>query len=125
RGTSACSRRCPATSTRCCAAARESASRSPGRKRMSSSSPAEPHLDVAELDEAAAIEDARAAERALGEVQARRGAGWVTVAWGLPGFVWLGFYLVAPLVFIILVSFWTRTDTGFVKTWTLSNYGDL
>src|SRR5438067_71244 len=64
-------------------------------------------------------------ERALGEVQAHRRAGWTTLAWGLPGFVWLGFYLVAPLVFIILVSFWTRTDTGFVKTWTLSNYGDL
>jgi putative spermidine/putrescine transport system permease protein len=92
---------------------------------MSSSSPAEPHLDVAELDEAARIEDTRAAERALGEVQAHRRAGWATLGWGLPGFVWLGFYLVAPLVFIILVSFWTRTDTGFVKTWTLSNYGDL
>jgi putative spermidine/putrescine transport system permease protein len=26
---------------------------------------------------------------------------------------------------IILVSFWTRTDSGFAKTWTLSNYGDL
>src|SRR6059058_4830790 len=92
----------------------------------SSSAPSpEPHLDVADLDEAARIEDSKAAERALGEVQAHRRAGWTTLAWGLPGFVWLGFYLVAPLVFIVLVSFWTRTDTGFVRHWTLSNYGVL
>src|SRR5262249_43494322 len=31
----------------------------------------------------------------------------------------------APLVIIILVSFWTRTDSGFERTWTLHNYGDL
>jgi putative spermidine/putrescine transport system permease protein len=92
---------------------------------MSSSSPPEPHLDVAELDVVASIEDTQAAERALGEVQARGRGGWVTLAWGLPGFLWLGFYLVAPLVFIILVSFWTRTDTGFVRTWTGANYGVL
>ena len=55
----------------------------------------------------------------------KRGGGWVTLAWGLPGFVWLGFYLVAPLVFIVLVSFWTRTDTGFVRHWTGANYHDL
>ena len=49
----------------------------------------------------------------------------MTLAWGLPGFVWLGFYLVAPLAFIVLVSFWTRTDTGFVRDWTTANYGAL
>jgi putative spermidine/putrescine transport system permease protein len=92
---------------------------------MSSSSPPEPHLDVAELEAAEQIEDTDAAERALGRVEGRDRGGWVTLAWGLPGFIWLGFYLVAPLVFIILVSFWTRTDTGFVKTWTGANYGDL
>jgi putative spermidine/putrescine transport system permease protein len=92
---------------------------------MSSSSPPEPHIDAAELDAAAEIEDSGAAERALGDVRAHQGGGWVTLAWGLPGFVWLGFYLVAPLVFIILVSFWTRTDTGFVKHWTGANYGAL
>ena len=92
---------------------------------MSSSSPPEPHLDVTELEEAEQIEDTSRAERALGEVRGRKGGGWVTLAWGLPGFIWLGFYLVAPLVFIVLVSFWTRTDTGFVRHWTGANYGDL
>ena len=94
---------------------------------MSNSSEPEvvPQIDVAELDEVARIEDSQAAERALGDVQGRRGGGWLTFAWGLPGFLWLGFYLVAPLVFIILVSFWTRTDTGFIKHWTGANYADL
>ena len=95
---------------------------------MSNSSPPEPHLDVTEIEEAEELEDTPAAERALGEARGGkggRGGGWVTLAWGLPGFVWLAFYLVAPLVFIVLVSFWTRTDTGFVRHWTGANYGDL
>jgi putative spermidine/putrescine transport system permease protein len=91
---------------------------------MSSSSPPEPHLDVGELEEAEQLEGAGSAERALGEVRGR-GGGWTTLAWGLPGFIWLGFYLVAPLTFIVLVSFWTRTDTGFVRHWTGANYGAL
>jgi putative spermidine/putrescine transport system permease protein len=99
---------------------------------MSSSSPPEPRLAVEEIEEAEEIENTATAERALGESRRReggshggRGGGWVTLAWGLPGFVWLAFYLVAPLVFIVLVSFWTRTDTGFVRHWTGANYGDL
>ena len=92
---------------------------------MSSSYPPEPHLDVAEIEEAEQVEDTIAYERALGEVRGRRGGGWVTLAWGLPGFLWLAFYLVAPLTFIVLVSFWTRTDTGFVREWTGANYGTL
>jgi len=68
-------------------------------------------------------------ERALGEQggggRGRRG-GLITFAWGLPGFLWLGFFLVAPLVFIVLVSFWTTTSTGFDSgKWTLHNYGVL
>jgi len=93
---------------------------------MSSSSPPEPHLDVEEIEEAGRLEDTGSAERALGEVRGRaRGGGWTTLVWGLPGFIWLGFYLVAPLTFIVLVSFWTRTDTGFVRHWTGANYGAL
>jgi putative spermidine/putrescine transport system permease protein len=92
---------------------------------MSNSSPPEPHLDVGEIEEAEEVENTFVAERALGDVRAQRGGGWVTLAWGLPGFLWLAFYLVAPLTFIVLVSFWTRTDTGFVREWTGANYGAL
>ena len=94
---------------------------------MSSSSPREPHLDIGEIEEAEEIESTSATERALGEMRGGggRGGGWVTLAWGLPGFAWLAFYLVAPLTFIVLVSFWTRTDTGFVRQWTTANYGAL
>ena len=96
---------------------------------MSSSSTPEPtpRLDLEDIEE-----DEREVEheheRALGTAQAARkehGGGWVTFLWALPGFVWLSFYLLAPLVLIVLVSFWTRTETGFVKDWTLSNYGSL
>ena len=31
----------------------------------------------------------------------------VTLGWATPGFAWLALYLIAPLVFIVLVSFWT------------------
>src|SRR5882672_12191253 len=94
---------------------------------MSSSSPREPHLDVEEIQEAEKIESTPLTERALGDARGGggRGGGWVTLAWGLPGFIWLGFYLVAPLTFIVLVSFWTRTDAGFVRKWTGANYGAL
>jgi putative spermidine/putrescine transport system permease protein len=96
---------------------------------MSSSSPRDPYLDVAEIEEAEEIETSKLQERALGDQGGTRGkgkgGGWVTLAWGLPGFIWLGFYLVAPLTFIVLVSFWTRTDAGFVRKWTGANYGAL
>ena len=91
---------------------------------MSSSSAPEPRLDAAELDEAEVLAST-VGERALGETIGGRGGRWTTLAWGLPGFAWLGFYLVAPLIFIVLVSFWTRTDTGFVRHWTGANYGAL
>jgi hypothetical protein len=108
---------------------------------MSSSSspePPEPHsqeaariaLDEVEEAEALLEQHPPTVEKALGERQGgrgrRRGGGWITFAWGLPGFVWLGFFLIAPLVFIVLMSFWTpNTSTGFVKEWTLHNYGQL
>jgi putative spermidine/putrescine transport system permease protein len=86
-----------------------------------------PHLDVAELERAEEIEHEAPREAALGEaaVERRRGGGWITAAWAAPGFAWLAFFLLAPLVFIVLVSFWKRTDFGFVRTWTLHNYGQL
>jgi putative spermidine/putrescine transport system permease protein len=97
---------------------------------MSSSSTPEhePHLDLGDI-EADEAEVAHEHERALGEkrgAQRERGRGWVTLAWAAPGFIWLGFFLIAPLVFIVLMSFWTpNTATGFVKTWTTANYSAL
>src|SRR6266516_3674291 len=75
-----------------------------------------PHLDAAGL--------------ALGEARegVDRGRGWITAAWALPGGLWLGFFLLAPLVFIVLVSFWTYelgAKSGFTTKWTLSNYGTI
>jgi putative spermidine/putrescine transport system permease protein len=54
-----------------------------------------------------------------------RGGGWVTTALAAPGFLWIGFYLIVPLVIIVLVSFWTWTDTGFDRTFTFANYSEL
>jgi putative spermidine/putrescine transport system permease protein len=85
-------------------------------------------LALAEVEEAEAILEQRppSAEKALGEAASTRGErGWVTAALAAPSFAWLAFYLLAPLVIIVLVSFWTRTDSGFVRTWTTSNYSDL
>src|SRR5919201_6320383 len=88
-----------------------------------------PQLDVAELEQAAEIVEQAPAERALGEAAVgARGGGWLTAAWALPGGVWLGFYLIAPLVFIVLVSFWTYSlgaKSGFTTNWTLHNYGQV
>jgi putative spermidine/putrescine transport system permease protein len=101
---------------------------------MSSSSTPEPPLDAAarlaleEIEEAEAILEQHApkAEVALGESASRKGGGWGTAAFAAPGFAWLGFYLLAPLVVIVLVSFWTSDQSlGFVKTWTTSNYTEL
>ena len=97
---------------------------------MSSSSGPDPgpRLDVAEIEQAEELVEQRLPrEVALGEGKSsgRKGGGLVTAMWALPGFVWLGFYMLAPLVFIVLVSFWTRTDFGYDKVWTTSNYTEL
>ncbi len=97
---------------------------------MSSSSTPEhePHLDLEDI-EADEAELEHGHERALGErrgAQRERGRSWVTLAWATPGILWLAFFLIAPLVFIVLMSFWTPdTARGFVKTWTTANYGAL
>jgi putative spermidine/putrescine transport system permease protein len=98
---------------------------------MSSSSTPDPspQLDVAELEQVEELEGRRA-ERALGEFAeaGARGRGWVTAAWALPGGLWIGFFLLAPLVFIVLVSFWTYqlgARSGFTTKWTIANYGTI
>jgi putative spermidine/putrescine transport system permease protein len=103
---------------------------------MSSSSgpdPAAPErlLDAeGELEEAERLEHDPKEARLGPEPEARgaRGSGWVTTLWALPGGLWLGFFLVAPLVFIVLVSFWTYklgAKSGFTTDWTLSNYSEI
>jgi len=91
-----------------------------------------PQLDVAEIEQAEEIVEQRlpTAERALGQVEAAalKGRGWITAAWALPGFGYLAFFLLAPIVLVVLMSFWTYVPGakfGFVKEWTTSNYTDL
>jgi putative spermidine/putrescine transport system permease protein len=99
----------------------------------SSSSPDEhaaPHLDADDLDAVEAL-DVEAtpgealSERALGRRSGGRGRGWVTAAWAAPGTLWLLFFLLAPVVMILLVSFWTPSLSGFEKDFTLDNYRTL
>ena len=104
---------------------------------MPSSSAPEPpgeeatRLAIEEVEEAKAILDQHPPkiEGALGESTGggNRSGGWITTALAAPGFLWLGFYLLAPLVVIVLVSFWTRSDAagGFDKVWTTANYSAL
>jgi putative spermidine/putrescine transport system permease protein len=100
----------------------------------SSSSPDEraaPHLDADDLDAVEALDEEAPpgeslTEGALGSRGGgRRGRGWVTAAWAAPGTLWLLFFLVAPIVMILLVSFWTPSLSGFEKTFTLDNYRTL
>jgi putative spermidine/putrescine transport system permease protein len=85
-------------------------------------------LAIEEVEEVEAILEQQPPkeERGLGDMRGAGGQrGWVPAALAAPGFLWLGFYLLAPLVIIILVSFWTRTDSGFEKKWTTLNYSEL
>jgi putative spermidine/putrescine transport system permease protein len=99
----------------------------------SSSTPEQPgddatRLALEEVEEVEAILEQRPpkTEAALGDTGGGgRGGGWVTAALAAPGLLWIAFYLIAPLVIIVLVSFWTFTDSGFERTWTLDNYSEL
>jgi putative spermidine/putrescine transport system permease protein len=46
----------------------------------------------------------------------------VTFFWALPGLLWLVIFLVAPVVVVLVVSFFTGTITGFEKHFTTENY---
>jgi putative spermidine/putrescine transport system permease protein len=89
-----------------------------------------PHLDVSDLEELDRLEEEgapreEAREAALGEAAVGRRGGLVTAAWALPGTLWLLFFLLGPVVMIVLVSFWTPSLSGFEKTFTLENYRTL
>ena len=103
---------------------------------MSSSSqppeqPSGPRLDLGELEEVeqALKQELRtvdASESALGKKTTEEsGGGLATALLAAPGTAWIIFFLVAPLVFIVLVSFWTQTNSGFEETWTLDSYDRL
>ena len=97
----------------------------------SSSGDGRPQLDIGEIEQAEEILEQRPpkAEAAQGAAARKRAGGrGLTALWAAPGLLWLGFYLIAPLVFIVLVSFWTYqvgASSGFVTDWTLSNYTEL
>ena len=92
---------------------------------MSGSSGPEGRPAGLHVDEIVQAEQAVGAEAALGEKQPAgphgRGA-LTTAAWVTPGALWLLFFVFAPVLMIILVSFWTRTVSGFDPIWTLENY---
>jgi putative spermidine/putrescine transport system permease protein len=46
----------------------------------------------------------------------------ITALWALPGTIWLIVFLIAPVVVVLVVSFFTPSITGFTKHWTTSNY---
>lgn len=101
---------------------------------MSSSSqppaeqPATPRLDLGEIEEAeqALKQELRTVESALGEKTTQRsGRGLATALLAAPGTAWMLFYLIAPVVFIVIVSFWTVSTSGFEEKWTLDNYDRL
>ena len=82
-------------------------------------------LALEEVEEAEAILDQRPPKAEGRARRDGRGGGWGTAALAAPGLLWIGFYLVAPLVIIVLVSFWSWTDAGFDRSWTLANYSEL
>ncbi|MEZ5100067.1 MAG: hypothetical protein R3C15_09765 [Thermoleophilia bacterium] len=98
---------------------------------MSSSSGPEggatsPSFDVAGLEatEQALKQQYRVGEGHGPEIKVPSGHK-VTALLALPGLLYLGFFLVAPIVMIVLVSFWTQKTGGFDKAWTLDNYDTI
>ena len=64
-------------------------------------------------------------EKGAGRLQAPPGASkLVTLLWMLPGTLWLLIFLVAPVIVVLVVSFFTGTITGFKEVFTTSNYSD-
>ncbi|HZO76777.1 MAG TPA: ABC transporter permease [Solirubrobacteraceae bacterium] len=49
----------------------------------------------------------------------------VTLLWMLPGALWLLIFLIAPVIVVLVVSFFTGTITGFKEVFTTSNYSAI
>jgi putative spermidine/putrescine transport system permease protein len=92
-----------------------------GSSRRETSQPAA-RLHTEEIAEVERVVGEPTPETALGIKAARGRRGVTTAAWAAPGTLFLLFFLFAPVLMIILVSFWTRTVSGFDETWTLENY---
>lgn len=85
----------------------------------------------------AAVEEARAeladvAEMvgdpggAIAATTGPRRSGLATLGWAGPGALWILVFLAAPMMMILLTSFWEKTPTGFEPfSWTLDNYSRL
>ncbi|MCY4087246.1 MAG: ABC transporter permease [Actinomycetia bacterium] len=86
---------------------------------------AAPHLQSDELEELDRSE-IRTVEAALGtKSKAAPRHGLLTAELAAPGSLWLLFFLVVPVVFIVLTSFWTTKNGQILHDWTLSNYKAL
>jgi putative spermidine/putrescine transport system permease protein len=81
----------------------------------------------------AALSEVAEVEAQLGEkaqaVAATSGikrSGLATFLWAFPATLWLCVFLLAPVVMIVLVSFWERNTNGFdAWNWTTANYSTL
>ena len=81
-------------------------------------------LEIAEAEE---ISGEPAIAGAAAASTGPRRSRWATIGWALPGTLWLLVFLIAPVVMIVLVSFWERSATsGFDSfAWTTDNYERL
>jgi putative spermidine/putrescine transport system permease protein len=80
------------------------------------------------LEPAAALGEEMYGEERVGDptkVAAPGVSKLVTALWALPGTLWLLIFLVAPVVVVIVVSFFTPSVTGFTKTFTTDNYSTI
>ena len=92
---------------------------------MSSEIP--PSAQHAALSEVAEVE-AQLGEKpqAVAATSGIKRSGLATFLWAFPATLWLCVFLLAPVVMIVLVSFWERNTNGFdAWNWTTANYSTL
>ena len=86
-----------------------------------------PSAQHAALSEVAEVE-AQLGEQplAVAATSGVRRSALATFLWALPATLWLSVFLLAPVIMIVLVSFWTRNTNGFdAWNWTTANYRTL